>query len=147
MAEFKLKGNPFHTVGALPAVGSTAPSFTLTKTDLSEVTLDDLRGKRIVLNVFPSIDTDVCAASVRRFNAEADKLADTVVLCASMDLPFAHKGDVHVKRIGNDLVVRVNGSRRTLALPPALSDYQPTGAALTDGVLHVTFDRPDPADA
>ncbi|HMS62526.1 MAG TPA: ArsA family ATPase [Solirubrobacteraceae bacterium] len=64
-----------------------------------------------------------------------------------LDLPFAHKGDVHVKRIGNDLVVRVNGSRRTLALPPALSDYQPTGAALTDGVLHVTFDRPDPADA
>ncbi|MBK6898504.1 MAG: thiol peroxidase [bacterium] len=91
MAEFKLKGNTFNTVGSLPAVGATAPSFTLTKTDLSEVTLDDLRGKRIVLNVFPSIDTDVCAASVRRFNAEADKLADTVVLCASMDLPFAHK--------------------------------------------------------
>lgn len=91
MAEFKLKGNPFHTVGALPAVGANAPSFTLTKTDLSEVTLDDLRGKRIVLNVFPSIDTDVCAASVRRFNVEAGKLADTVVLCASMDLPFAHK--------------------------------------------------------
>lgn len=91
MAEFKLKGNTFNTVGSLPAVGATAPSFTLTRTDLSEVTLDDLRGKRIVLNVFPSIDTDVCAASVRRFNAEADKLADTVVLCASMDLPFAHK--------------------------------------------------------
>ena len=63
-----------------------------------------------------------------------------------LDLPFAHKGDVDVKRIGNDLVVRVNGSRRTLALPPALADYRPIGAALTDGVLHVSFDRPDPAD-
>ncbi len=74
MAEFKLKGNPFHTVGALPAVGATAPSFTLTKTDLTEVTLDDLRGKRIVLNVFPSIDTDVCAASVRRPHARPRRL-------------------------------------------------------------------------
>ena len=64
-----------------------------------------------------------------------------------LDLPFADRGDVDVKRIGNDLVVRVNGSRRTLALPPALGDYRPTGAALTDGVLHVTFDRPDPSDA
>ncbi len=64
-----------------------------------------------------------------------------------LDLPFAHKGDVDVKRIGNDLVVRVNGSRRTLALPPALGDYRPTGAALTDGVLHVTFDRPESDDA
>jgi len=64
-----------------------------------------------------------------------------------LDLPFADRGDVDVKRIGNDLVVQVNGSRRTLALPPALGDYRPTGAALTDGVLHVTFDRPDPSDA
>jgi thiol peroxidase len=90
MAEIKLKGNPFHTVGDLPATGSAAADFTLTKTDLSEVTLSELKGERLVLNVFPSIDTDVCAASVRRFNEEAGKLDNTVVLCASMDLPFAH---------------------------------------------------------
>ncbi len=63
-----------------------------------------------------------------------------------LDVPFADKRDVDVKRIGHDLVVRVNGSRRTLALPPALADYRPTGADLTDGVLHVMFDRQDPAD-
>jgi arsenite-transporting ATPase len=61
-----------------------------------------------------------------------------------LDLPFAERGNVEVRRIGNDLVVAVNGSRRTLALPPALADYRPTGAELTAGVLHVTFDRPDP---
>lgn len=90
MAEFKLKGNTFNTAGTLPAVGSTAPDFTLTKIDLSEVTLDSLKGRRVILNVFPSVDTDVCAASVRRFNVEAAKLKNTTVLCASMDLPFAH---------------------------------------------------------
>ena len=90
MAESKLKGNPFHTTGELPAVGAAAPAFTLTRTDLSALALDELKGRRVVLNVFPSIDTDVCAASVRRFNAEAGALADTTVVCASMDLPFAH---------------------------------------------------------
>lgn len=91
MAQFKLKGNPFNTSGALPAAGKPAPPFSVTKTDLSAVGPSDFAGKRIVLNIFPSIDTDVCAASVRRFNAEASKLADTVVLCVSMDLPFALK--------------------------------------------------------
>ena len=91
MAEFKLKGNPFHTVGDLPATGTAAPAFSLARTDLSAITLDELKGKRVVLNIFPSLDTDVCAASVRRFNAEAGGLDNTVVLCVSMDLPFAHK--------------------------------------------------------
>ena len=91
MAQFKLKGNPFNTSGALPAVGAAAPKFSVTKTDLSMVGAADFAGKRIVLNIFPSIDTDTCAASVRRFNAEASKLTDTVVLCVSMDLPFALK--------------------------------------------------------
>ena len=90
MAKFTLEGNSFHTIGDLPAIGSPAPAFTVTKTDLSDVTLDDYKGKRVVLNIFPSIDTDVCATSVRRFNAEASKLENTVVLCVSMDLPFAH---------------------------------------------------------
>jgi len=90
MATFHLKGNPFHTVGDLPAVGSQAPAFSLTKTDLGEISLSDLAGQRIILNVFPSVDTSVCAASVRRFNVEAAGLENTTVLCASMDLPFAH---------------------------------------------------------
>lgn len=90
MAKFTLQGNLFNTIGELPAIGDAAPNFTLTKTDLSNVSLNDYQGKRIVFNIFPSIDTDVCATSVRRFNAEASKLENTVVLCVSMDLPFAH---------------------------------------------------------
>ncbi len=91
MAKFTLKGNPFNTVGDLPAVGAKAPAFTLVKTDLSTATLADFAGKTVVLNIFPSLDTDVCAASVRRFNKEASELGNAVVLCVSMDLPFAHK--------------------------------------------------------
>ncbi|MGB3212153.1 MAG: thiol peroxidase [Desulforhopalus sp.] len=90
MAKITLKGNEIETVGALPAVGSAAPEFTLVKTDLSEVSLSDYRGKTVVLNIFPSIDTGVCAASARRFNSEAGNHADAVVLCVSADLPFAH---------------------------------------------------------
>ena len=89
MAEFKLKGNPFHTVGELPEVGSQAPDVTLVGADLGEITLSDLRGKTVVLNVFPSIDTDVCAASVRKFNEAAGAHPDAAVVCVSMDLPFA----------------------------------------------------------
>lgn len=90
MAKITLKGNAITTNGELPAVGAKAPDFTLTKTDLSQVTLAEFAGKTVVLNIFPSVDTGVCAASVRRFNAELDKLGDAVVLCASADLPFAH---------------------------------------------------------
>jgi len=90
MAQVAFKGNPVTTVGAVPAVGSKAPSFVLAGKDLSDVTLADYAGKTVVLNIFPSIDTSVCAASVRRFNAEASVLGDTVVLCISADLPFAH---------------------------------------------------------
>ncbi|MBF0627927.1 MAG: thiol peroxidase [Magnetococcales bacterium] len=91
MSQITLKGNPIHTCGTLPAVGSTAPDFCLTGTDLADVTLGSFAGKRLVLNIFPSIDTAVCAMSVRRFNAEAAKLDNTVILCVSLDLPFAHK--------------------------------------------------------
>jgi thiol peroxidase len=91
MATITLKGNPIETAGDLPAVGSKAPAFSLTRTDLSNCSQDDFSGKTIVLNIFPSIDTAVCAASVRRFNAEAILQKDTVVLCISADLPFAHK--------------------------------------------------------
>ncbi len=84
-----LAGNACHTYGLLPEVGSTAPDFTLAGPDLSEISLSQFAGKRVVLNIFPSLDTEVCARSVRRFNEEASKLADTVVVCVSMDLPFA----------------------------------------------------------
>jgi thiol peroxidase len=91
MAEITFKGNPIHTAGSLPKLGSMAPDFTLVKTDLSLLSLGNFKGKRVVMNIFPSLDTPVCATSVRRFNAEADKLANTVVLCISRDLPFAQK--------------------------------------------------------
>ena len=89
MAEVTLGGNPVHTVGELPAVGSAAPAFTLTGADLGDVTNADLAGKKVVLNIFPSIDTPTCAQSVRHFNESAAGRDDTVVLCVSQDLPFA----------------------------------------------------------
>ncbi len=90
MANVTLKGNPFQTIGELPETGSQAPGFTLVKTDLSDISLSDFLGKRVVLNIFPSLDTAVCAASVRRFNVEATGLENTSVICISKDLPFAH---------------------------------------------------------
>ena len=89
MAQVTLKGNPFNTLGELPKVGDVAPAFTLTRTDLSEVTLQDFKGQRVVLNIFPSLDTPTCATSVRTFNSRASQAANTVVLCVSADLPFA----------------------------------------------------------
>ncbi|MFN3431987.1 MAG: thiol peroxidase [Candidatus Sericytochromatia bacterium] len=91
MASITLKGNPLRTAGELPAVGSAAPAFTLTGADLKDVTLADFAGQQVVLNIFPSIDTGICASSVRRFNETAAGLANTVVLSVSMDLPFALK--------------------------------------------------------
>jgi thioredoxin-dependent peroxiredoxin len=90
MATITLKGNSINTCGKLPAVGSTLPAFSLVKTDLSEATPADFSGKKVVLNIFPSLDTSVCASSVRKFNQEAASRGDTVVLCISADLPFAH---------------------------------------------------------
>ncbi|OQX01653.1 MAG: lipid hydroperoxide peroxidase [Thiothrix lacustris] len=90
MATITLQGNPLETCGELPAVGSAAPAFTLTKTDLSDVTLQDFAGKTVILNIYPSVDTGVCAASTRKFNEIASSHANVVVLCVSADLPFAH---------------------------------------------------------
>lgn len=86
--EATFKGNPVRLSGELPAKGTKAPAFTLTGQSLNDISLEDLRGKRVVLNIFPSLDTDVCAASVRRFNKEASELDNTVVLCVSEDLPL-----------------------------------------------------------
>lgn len=89
MAKITLGGTPATTIGELPAVGSTAPDFTLVKSDMSEATLSSFKGKKVVLNIFPSVDTGVCATSVRKFNESAGSLDNTEVLCISKDLPFA----------------------------------------------------------
>lgn len=89
MADITLGGNPFKTSGELPATGSKAPDFILVKGDLSTTSLADFKGSNVILNIFPSVDTGTCAASVRKFNEKANSLDDTKVLCVSRDLPFA----------------------------------------------------------
>jgi len=91
MANITIGGNPIHTIGDLPAVGTKAPDFKLTTGDLKDVSLADFKGKKKVLNITPSLDTGICAASARRFNKEASSLANVVVLNVSADLPFASK--------------------------------------------------------
>lgn len=90
MAQTALRGNPVNTSGDLPTVGAEAPSFILTGRDLGPVSSGDFHGQRVVLNIFPSLDTATCAASVRTFNERAASLDNTTVLCISADLPFAH---------------------------------------------------------
>jgi len=91
MSQTKLAGNPVSLEGEFPEKGNRAVNFTFVMQDLEEVSLDNYKGKRKVLNIFPSIDTDVCATSVRTFNKQASELTNTVVLCLSLDLPFAQK--------------------------------------------------------
>jgi len=91
MAKITLKGNPINTSGNLPAKGTQAPDFKLVKSDLSVLTIAELKGKKLILNIFPSLDTGVCATSVRKFNQMAAGKPNTQVLCISKDLPFAHK--------------------------------------------------------
>ncbi|MCJ7500505.1 thiol peroxidase [bacterium] len=105
MATVTLKGQEIRTSGELPAVGSKAPDFTLTKNDLSDATYSDYAGKNIVLNIFLSLDTSTCARSVRRFNEMAASLKDTVVLCVSEDLPFAQKRFCGVEEIENAITL------------------------------------------
>ncbi len=126
MAQITLEGNPFNTVGELPAVGSQAADFTLTGTDLGDVTLSQFSGKKVVLNIFPSIDTPVCADSVRRFNKEASSADNTVVLCISADLPFAHARFCGAE--GLDDVISLS----TFKSPAFGNDY---GVGIEEGVL------------
>ena len=103
MATITLKGNQTNTNGELPAVGSTAPNFNLSGLDLSIKTLNDFKGQNLVFNIFPSIDTGTCAASVRNFNKAAADLENTLVLCISRDLPFAQGrfcGTEGIKNVG-----------------------------------------------
>lgn len=89
MAKITLGGNPVETVGNLPKVGNDAPNFNLINTDLSEKTLADYKGSKVVLNIFPSVDTGTCATSVRTFNKKASEVENTKIICISRDLPFA----------------------------------------------------------
>jgi thioredoxin-dependent peroxiredoxin len=91
MASTHFKGSPIELSGELPKIGSRAPGFLLTSTDLSDFELEKFDGKRIILNIFPSIDTGICAMSVRHFNKVAADLDNAVVICVSRDLPFAQK--------------------------------------------------------
>jgi thioredoxin-dependent peroxiredoxin len=90
MAKITLKGNPINTFGNLPAKGSEAPEFSLVKSDLSVLALKELKGKKLILNIFPSLDTSICATSVRKFNQAAAGMTNAAVLAISKDLPFAH---------------------------------------------------------
>lgn len=124
MATVTLKGNPFNTVGELPAVGSQAPAFTLTADDLSDLNLSDLSG-RVVLNIFPSVDTPTCATSVREFNSKAAALNNTTVVCVSKDLPFALSRFCGAEGIEN--VVTASAFRSSFG-----EDY---GLTITEGPL------------
>ena len=129
MAHVTLKGTPVKTSGELPVVGHGSPEFTLTKMDLSELSFSELKGKRVVLNIFPSLDTSTCATSVRTFNQRANERPGTVILCISADLPFAQKrfcgtegleqvvplSDFRNKRFGGDYGVTIlDGALRGL---------------------------------
>lgn len=107
MANITLKGNPIETIGQLPAKGSKAPAFSLAGTNLASVTLESFSGKNVVLNIFPSIDTPVCAASTRRFNKVAGETESSVVLCISADLPFAHSRFCEVEGLKNVIPLSV----------------------------------------
>ncbi|KJS03574.1 MAG: hypothetical protein VR65_01045 [Desulfobulbaceae bacterium BRH_c16a] len=126
MAQITLKGNEISTIGYLPAIGAPAPDFKLVKSDLKETVLEDYRGKTLVLNIFPSIDTGVCAASVRKFNSEAVNRKDTVVLCVSADLPFAHNRFCEAEGLKNVVAASVFRS------PEFGTNY---GQTITSGVL------------
>jgi thioredoxin-dependent peroxiredoxin len=126
MAQITLKGNPIHTSGDLPKAGTAAPAYTLVRTDLSEISGKDLTGQRVVLNIFPSIDTPTCAASVRKFNARANEKPNTTILCVSADLPFAQKRFCGAE--GLDNVLPASTFRNT-------NFGQAFGVALVDGPL------------
>jgi thiol peroxidase len=126
MSQVTMRGNPVQIEGELPQVGQQAPAFSLVGTDLADVTLAQFAGKRKVLNIFPSVDTPTCATSVRKFNTEAGKLNNTVVLCISADLPFAQ-----ARFCGAEGLENVK-SLSTMRGANFLKDY---GVALSNGPL------------
>lgn len=126
MTTVTLGGNAVHVEGNFLQPGAQAPAFTLVKKDLSELSLKELQGKKVVLNIFPSLDTQVCAMSVRKFNDMAAKMHNTVVLAVSKDLPFAHGRFCTTENIEN--VIGLSAFRN----PAFGTDY---GVALADGPL------------
>ena len=125
MTQITLSGQPVNTVGELPSVGSKAPDFTLVQQDLSEISKDDIPDGKIILNIFPSVDTGVCAMSVRRFNQLAADLDNTTVVCVSKDLPFAFERFCGAE--GIDGVVTASAFRSNFG-----DDY---GVEMKDGAL------------
>lgn len=107
MASFTLKGTTFQTSGKLPAVGSFAPDFIMTKDDLTEIRLSDCLEKKVVLNIFPSLDTPTCAAAMKTFNQMAEKHKDVIFLCISADLPFAQKRFCTAAHLNNVVPVSI----------------------------------------
>lgn len=131
MRTVSFKGSQVGIKGNIPSVEESAPPFVLAEQDLSDITLDGLKGKRVILNIFPSLDTDVCAASVRRFNKEAASLENTAVLCVSKDLPFAAARFCTVNGIEN--VSTASGFRSDFG-----KDY---GVEIADGPLRGLYTR------
>lgn len=132
MTTVTLKGNTIHLGGQFPQTGSQAKDFTLVKSDLSELSLNSLKGKKVVLNIFPSLDTAVCAMSVRKFNELAAKMSNTVVLAVSKDLPFAHARFCTTEGIEN--VTGLSAFRNS-------SFGEDYGVTMTDGPLAGLFAR------
>lgn len=132
MARVTLKGSPVTTVGDLPEVGAQARDFRLVKTDMSEVTLGDLVGRHVVLNIFPSVDTPTCASSVRTFNKLAAGRDNVMVLCVSADLPFAHQRFCGAEGIDNVMSVS------TFRSPEFGRDY---GVTFADGPVRGLLSR------
>tara|TARA_A200000113_G_scaffold220583_1_gene230968 strand:+ start:795 stop:1292 length:498 start_codon:yes stop_codon:yes gene_type:complete len=131
MATITLKGNPINTAGTLPETGSAAPAFEGVQTDLSILSLESLGGSNVLLNIFPSIDTGICATSTQRFNQEASALENTKVLCISADLPFALSRFCGAEGLEN--VVPVSVFRSSFG-----ADY---GVTITDGPLEGLLSR------
>lgn len=132
MAWITLKGNPVETCGVLPEIGVGAPDFNLVAKDLSEVSLSDFTGTKVILNIFPSLDTGVCAMSVRRFNSDASNLPGIKVLCISADLPFAHARFCETE--GLEYVINLSTFRN----PDFGRDY---GVEITTGPLRGLLSR------
>ncbi len=126
MSTISLQGTPVHTIGTLPVVETAAPDFTVTRTDLSEVRLKNYHDKKIILNIFPSLDTSTCAAAMLRFNAIAQQFPDLLILCVSADLPFAQKRFCAAEHLDNVQPVS------TFRHPSFGQDY---GVLITDGPL------------
>jgi thioredoxin-dependent peroxiredoxin len=125
MAQITLKGNAINTNGELPAIGTEFPAYSFVQNDLSEINTADLKGNKLIINIFPSIDTGTCATSVRTFNKEAANLPNTKILCISHDLPFALKRFCGAEGIEN--VITASAFRSDFA--------QKTGLLLIDGGL------------